>query len=209
MPQDHAKRRPAARKTRRARSNARDNARDKKSPQRYFHGPSFSGGIVLGALLVITTAYLPELLPRVSALAQAEPAGPAIETTTARPPGAQQGTAGSAPQLRFEYPDLLKRFAVPSDPGPYEQPLRKDTEAEPRRILLQAASFRTQAEANQARATILLLNLPATTRPVWVRDEQWFRVTVGPFPTEVQAQRAMTALREQAFAPLWFEGKAT
>lgn len=196
MPQDHAKRRPAARKSRRP--------RDRKAPQRYFHGPSFSGGIVLGALLVITTAYLPELLPRVSALAQARAPAPAIETPAAQPP-AQSGT----PQLRFEYPDLLKRFAVPSDPGPYEQPLRKDTEVEPRHILLQAASFRTQAEANQARATILLLNLPATTRPVWVRDEQWFRVTVGPFPSEVQAQRAMTALREQAFAPLWFEGKAT
>ena len=98
---------------------------------------------------------------------------------------------------------------MPADPSRYRQPLRKDTPEAERSILLQAASFRTQNEADVARARILLMDLPVSTNPVQVKNERWIRVTVGPFPSAVQARRAMTVLREQSYAPLWIELEPT
>ena len=147
---------------------------------------------------------MPELLPRLSALT----AGTASRDPASAPLPELQPPR-ERPNLRFEYPDLLSQSDVPADPSRYRQPLRKDTPEAERSILLQAASFRTQNEADVARARILLMDLPVSTNPVQVKNERWIRVTVGPFPSAVQARRAMTVLREQSYAPLWIELEPT
>ena len=162
-----------------------------KAPTVRFHAPSFSGGIIIGAALVLIMAYLPEL----TAL---RPEGPSDDVTS----------ASTTPQqtLRFEYEDILRNAEVTTTPGTYEQAqqetLGKDTE-----LYLQAASFRTQEEANKLRAELLLLNLPATTDAVDLANGRWIRVNVGPFDSAVQATRAMTELRTRSIAPLWIKRK--
>lgn len=228
MQQDFAKRRGGKSKTR---APARSQGRNKRStssprasggravaPSRYFHGPSFSGGIVLGAIVVIGTAYLPEFLPsllqrganlteRASAAIEAR-----AESETAGQSAAEQ-TANTAPPasstLRFDFEEMLTKNTVKAEPEKYYDPEQQRDAPTTKEILLQAASFRTEQEANALRAELLLMDLPVATASVELASGRWIRVTVGPFASAVQANRAVTALREQAISPIWIERKAT
>jgi len=70
-----------------------------------FHAPSFAVGLMLGAAIVLTTAYLPEYL------AQSEPA----------PLAAQPGPRPTQPEprpLTFEFDTLLRSGSAPILPDP-------------------------------------------------------------------------------------------
>ena len=70
-----------------------------------FHGPSFATGALVGAAIVILTAYGPELLQ-----VQDSPADTAkTDTSDAQP-------------LQFTFPDALKHSEVAPDPEPYAVP---------------------------------------------------------------------------------------
>jgi hypothetical protein len=152
-----------------------------------FHAPSFSAGVVMGAVVVLGAAYLPELM------STGEPA--------AQPPAA--GVADPRPALTFEFDDLLRNSRVTADPEPYlsaPAPEGRDVKEE---ILLQAASFRSRDDAERLRAALLLMDLPATTSSITLNNGAWYRVTVGPFDSRVKAERALTRLREKDIAAIW------
>lgn len=208
MPQDFAKRRGAQPKNRRNSPDRRTRT-TKVTPRRYFHGPSFSGGVVLGAIVVIGTAYLPELLPSLLQRGAALANNTSVGTTNTVASSEPAAAVIERPKLRFEFDEMLKRDVVRADPERYYDPEAQHDAPASKEILLQAASFRTQAEANELRAELLLMDLPAATSPVELASGRWIRVTVGPFASQVLAQRAMTALRKQSIAPLWIERNAT
>lgn len=152
-----------------------------------FHAPSFSAGVIMGALVVLGAAYLPELS--------------SSETTAGPPPAA--GAPENRPTLTFEFDDLLRNGQVTADPGPYvsePEPAGGDAQEE---IVLQAASFRSRDDAERLRAALLLLDLPATTSAISLDNGAWHRVTVGPFQSRVKAERALTRLRERDIAAIW------
>jgi len=159
-----------------------------KSPVRrtLFHAPSFSAGVVLGAVIVLGAAYLPEFL-----------GGSEVSSTPTREPAAEY-----RPQLTFEFDDLLKNSRINADPEPYRSE-PETTTADGEQIVLQAASFRAQDDAERLRAALLLMDLPAATSDINLSNGQWYRVTVGPFDSEVKAQRALTRLRENDIAAIW------
>ena len=68
--------------------------------------------------------------------------------------------------------------------------------------MLQAASFRSREDAERLRAALLLMDLPAATEAKSLSSGHWYRVTVGPFDSPVQAQRALTRLREKDIAAI-------
>jgi hypothetical protein len=150
-----------------------------------FHAPSFSAGVVMGAVVVLSAAYLPEFMG----------SGPsAAEPQTA-------AAAEAPPRLTFEFDDLLRNSRVIADPEPY----RSEPQAPPgqaQEIMLQAASFRSREDAERLRAALLLMDLPAATEARTLSSGHWYRVTVGPFDTPVQAQRALTQLREKDIAAI-------
>lgn len=151
-----------------------------------FHAPSFSAGVVMGAVIVLGAAYLPELL-----------GGSEASSTPAREPAVE-----SRPQLTFEFDDLLKNSRITADPEPYRSEPETAT-ADGEQIVLQAASFRSMDDAERLRAALLLMDLPAATSGIKLSNGQWYRVTVGPFDSEVRAQRALTRLRENDIAAIW------
>ncbi|MEM1433879.1 MAG: SPOR domain-containing protein [Pseudomonadota bacterium] len=161
-----------------------------------FHAPSFSGGIILGALLVLVVAYLPELTGLLSDR-EGRTAEAASSTST-------NAAAPAEPTIRFEFEELLSSSEVTTAAGRYA-----DADDDVSELYLQAASFRTQEEADRLRADLLLLNLPTSTSPVDLADGRWIRVTVGPFRSPVHANRAMTTLRNRNIAPIWIKRKAT
>ena len=150
-----------------------------------FHGPSFSFGAVIGAGVILFALYAPDFLGTSGA-----------DRPVAREPEPPK------PAMRFEFPDLLKESNVSVDPEPYAVP-EPDPAAEPASFSIQAASFRNEDEADRLRASLLLRDLPATTEGRRVDGERWYRVVVGPFERRVEAERAMTALREQRLSAIW------
>ena len=187
------------RSARKASGKRKNSSRRGQKPQRtVFHGPSFSGGVLFGGLLVLTGAYLPDLMPHLLPDSNAPEAAATVEQ------------ANAAPTVRFVFDDLLRNNEVSSDPSVYVgQPSEGSaTDIEPEEYLLQAASFRSVDEANALRARLLLLDLPAATDSVALNTGRWYRVTVGPFESKSAAQRAMTALRERNISPMWIKRKA-
>ncbi len=171
---------------------ARSTRRGRASPvnRTLFHAPSFSAGMVMGAVVVLGAAYLPELL-----------GGPAGGSSTPAPAAAAPA-ADQAPKLTFEFDDLLRNSRVVADPEPYRsEPEPASSAGE--EIMLQAASFRSAEDAERLRAALLLMDLPAATSAISLSNGRWYRVTVGPFDSQVKAKRAMTRLREQNIAAIW------
>jgi cell division protein FtsN len=80
---------------------------------------------------------------------------------------------------------------------------RETPPAERETFTLQAASFRSRDDADRLRATLLLLDLPATTTISSLPSGVWYRVTVGPFDDRGQAESALSRLRENNISAIW------
>jgi cell division protein FtsN len=174
---------PASKRARpgaKARSSRTTPTRSKKSAG--FHGPSFSSGAIFGAIVVLLAAYLPEWIG-------AEP-GVSGET---------ESTSLIKPQVTFEFPDLLKDSEIQVDTSAYEGS-PTDPAAKPTSFRVQAASFRDESDANALRANLILLNLTATVETSTSSTGEWHRVVLGPFDRRVDANRALTKLREQGIS---------
>jgi cell division protein FtsN len=66
-------------------------------------------------------------------------------------------------------------------------------------FFLQAGSFRKQPEAEKVRAQIILLGQDVRVENVTVRDEDWYRVLVGPFANREQLGQAQKTLSASGF----------
>ena len=152
----------------------------KKSPT--FHGPSFSSGAIFGAFVVLLAAYLPEWM-----------ASDASDTAPAT------AESREAPKVTFEFPDLLKNGEIKVDTSPY-QPSKPAKAGEGAVYRVQAASFLDEGDANEMRARLILLNLPAVVEVNDSSTGTWHRVILGPFERRVDANRALTKLREQGIS---------
>ncbi len=185
MPKDFANRPKSKQKSRsngpRPRAKPAQRKRKKAAAKTLFHGASFSAGIVLGIVLAVLGAYAPQLFE--DELKQIS-----------------ERREQASPVLRFEFDKLLRDSEVVTDPGIYSIP--KDNAGVKTEYLLQAASFRNQDDAEGLRATLLLLGLPTNSYRVQLESGSWFRVLVGPFSTQLQAQRAMTRLRKENISAL-------
>jgi cell division septation protein DedD len=187
MSKDFANRKPAPKRLGKAvRKQATGQALDsraksgsrKQQARTVFHGPSFSAGAVLGAAIVLLTAYLPDMF--VSTVEEAVD----LEPIEPRAP------------VKFEFDTRLRSAEVHSDPNTYANDTNPNPDVD-MEYLIQAASFRIMGDAESLRAQLVATDLPAQTSAVMVGSKPWFRVTVGPFSSQVAAGRAMTRLREQ------------
>ncbi|MBA1279779.1 MULTISPECIES: SPOR domain-containing protein [Pseudomonadaceae] len=66
-------------------------------------------------------------------------------------------------------------------------------------FFLQAGSFRKQQEAEKVRAQIILLGQDVRVENVTVRDEDWYRVLVGPFANREQLGQAQKTLSASGY----------
>lgn len=154
----------------------------KTAPRMTFHAPSFSAGIVLGALLLGFAMYTPELL----------------ESHLPATPEQQ----AEADNFKFEFHSLLANSRVTT-----ERAIYPDATAAPQvaqHWFLQAGSFRRSADAERLTAELLLVDMPAAMSTVTLDDGPWYRVTVGPFTSKKDSQRSMTRLRQLDISALLF-----
>lgn len=136
---------------------------------------------MLGIVLAVLGAYAPELFEE-----------ELVQFTEQRKPRAS---------ISFEFDQILSNSEVVSDPRIYLSPNDADPD-KPVEYLLQAASFRNQDDAEVMRVKLLLMDLPTNSYRVQLENGTWFRVLTGPFSTQIQAQRAMTRLRQHNISAL-------
>jgi len=165
----HPRRKPAPRRRPASKAKSRNNTG--------FNAPSFSAGAVFGAALVLVASYAPEIFQE--------------SVTSIR--GPQNDTV--AP-VTFEFDRILENDVVLTDPDAYPAEFAEESGGAPPEYMLQAASFPRREDAEALRANLLMLNLPVQTNRVEIASGIWFRVTVGPFDSQVKARRALTRLRE-------------
>lgn len=156
--------------------------------------------VVLGLLLGAFVVFLWHLweLRQDGAARPATTAGAAAGAKSGD--GGKAGGSGAAPAAeddskRFEFYTLLPNQEVMpgSKPAP-AQPEARPEAAGPA-ILLQAGSFRSEAEADKRRAAILMLGMPVKVVKVGKDGEPWYRVVVGPFQGKAAADGARASLK--------------
>ena len=128
-----------------------------------------------------------------------QPGGPPVAVTVTAPPASDApvptapvpGTAGTAAEtadsegMRFDFYDILPRFEVvlpetelearPDDPEDTGTVLE-----EPGRYVLQAGSFRVEADAERMRANLALLGIESRIQRVTIDTDDYHRVRIGP-----------------------------
>jgi len=143
-------------------------------------------GCVLGAFIMFLMR-LSELDPvrRVN-----DPKSPPSSTQTK----AKETTKPAEP--RFDFYDLLKetQVSVPKFSQTKEQQ-QQAIEAQAQEYILQVASFKHRADAEQLKVELILLNLDAEIEQAKIRNgETWNRVLVGPFSSRSQLAKARSTL---------------
>ncbi|HEX4869240.1 MAG TPA: SPOR domain-containing protein [Moraxellaceae bacterium] len=155
--------------------------------------------LVLGLLAGLFVAFLWHLWEL------KKDARPPVATTEAQPAAgtgkaggnsADAAGPGKAAEPRFEFYTLLPNQEVMpgSKPAPAQPAARGDEDGPA--FLLQAGSFKSEAEADRRRASILMLGMPVKVVKVPVKPgEAWYRVMVGPFKGKDAAASARASLK--------------
>jgi cell division protein FtsN len=139
--------------------------------------------------------------PQTAASAPKSPANGKAPATDKKPEPAKP----APDEKRFEFYTLLpsQQQVVPGKKsGSTTPPPPKAPQQEPAYVL-QAGSFKSEAEADKRRATILMLGLPVKIVKVPVKPgETWYRVVVGPFAGKTAAQSARASLHSNGVEAL-------
>ncbi len=125
-----------------------------------------------------------------------QPAGPPVAVTVTAPPTAETpppvapatGTAAETADsegMRFEFYDMLPRFEVvlpetESGARPDDPAVTGTVLEEPGRYVLQAGSFRAEADAERMRASLALLGIQSRIQRVTIDTDDYHRVRIGP-----------------------------
>jgi len=176
---------------------SRSNARRKSTEPRVPAWVWLFTGCVLGAFIMFLMR-LSELDPvqRVaekSTEAEAQPSStqkPAKKTTSEKP--------------RFDFYEILRdtKVTVP-DFKELKKNERDKPPAQPQEYILQVASFKNAADAEQLKVELILLNMQASIETVRIRNgETWHRVLVGPFSSRSLMDRARATLVENRYESL-------
>jgi cell division protein FtsN len=112
---------------------------------------------------------------------------------------AQQQQA--APKPNYEFYQLLEEQEVKVDKVEEYVSTPKGT---PKKYVyrLQAASFRSQADADRLRAELILQGMSAYLESSTVKDSTWYRVYVGPFNDRSKMNKAQDELVQRNISPL-------
>lgn len=112
----------------------------------------------------------------------------------------------SSSETQFDFFTLLPEREVIV---PEEQPRDEPADAEQYHYILQAGSFKTNADADRRRAELLLLGLEAKIEAVQANGDTWHRVYVGPFTSRSKLSKARSTLISEGIETLLLKRKIT
>ena len=181
MTRDYARRTPKAPARRQRTRPSSGKRRSKPASSHSFSAPSFSAGVILGAVLMLLASLAPRAFEEAESVVRQGMAAPAGEI-----------------EIEFDFPELLEEDTVEVDPNAYpvEFP-EEDPAAGPRVYMIQAASLKEASRASTLTAELEAAGLAARWDRVDLPSGVWFRVMVGPIEGTVEATRALTELRRR------------
>lgn len=187
-------------------------------------GGAFKGilyGLILGLVIAAAVAWWFNRMPSpfidktgTTAQTPAKPADAAAPATPAAPaPVNAQGENGQPialpgkpgdppPEKRFQFPDILSGKtdgttppAKPAVDTGKPADAAKAAEA-PTGFYLMAGSFQKPSDAEAQKANLALVGFDATVQKAVIGEKVWYRVKVGPFKRQDDANRARNELKE-------------
>ena len=142
-------------------------------------------------------------------------AQPAAETSTTAPaavnaqgengqPIALPGKPGDpVPEKRFQFPDILSgktdgTTAPAAKPADASKPAEaaKAAAEPPAGFYLMAGSFQKPSDAEAQKANLALIGFDASVQKAVIGEKVWYRVKIGPFKRQDDANRARNELKE-------------
>lgn len=121
-----------------------------------------------------------------------------VDTQAARPVAPTEEALPKLPEEEWEYIKTLPGYEVEVDVQAQEK--------SDKRYLMQCASFRTRAQAEEMKAKIAFQGLEALIRQSTGSNGDWFRVILGPFESKRDAEKAKHSLRKVNIATcqIWY-----
>lgn len=121
-----------------------------------------------------------------------------VDTQAARPVAPTEEALPELPEEEWEYIKTLPGYEVEVEV--------KEQEKSDKRYLMQCASFRTRAQAEEMKAKIAFQGLEAIIRHSTGSNGDWFRVILGPFESKRDAEKAKHSLRKVNIATcqIWY-----
>jgi len=148
---------------------------------------SFASGFLLGLLSGVTLVGLLVWLPG------QEAATPNVNAVISPDPGVSEPDLDT---IDWSFYDLFPKAEVATVSG-YQS--ARDPEAAPSIYHLQTGSFGSPRDADERRAALLLLGLPAFVEPKIIGEKTWYRVLVGPVSSETDLNRVQMLLATNDF----------
>ena len=121
-----------------------------------------------------------------------------VDTEIARPVAPTEEALPELPEEEWEYIRTLPGYEVEVDVEAQEK--------SDKRYLMQCASFRTRAQAEEMKAKIAFQGLEALIRHSSGSSGDWFRVILGPYESKRDAEKAKHSLRKVNIATcqIWY-----
>ena len=121
-----------------------------------------------------------------------------VDTEIARPVAPTEEALPELPEEEWEYIRTLPGYEVEVDVEAQEKT--------DKRYLMQCASFRTRAQAEEMKAKIAFQGLEALIRHSSGSNGDWFRVILGPYESKRDAEKAKHSLRKVNIATcqIWY-----
>ena len=203
----------------------RHSSRDRERPSGGGAFKGILYGLMLGLVIAAAVAWWFNRMPSpfidktggTASQAPAKPAGdaakPASESTPGPAPVNAQGENGQpialpgkpgdpVPEKRFQFPDILSgktdgTTAAPAKPvdGSKTTEVAKPVDV-PTGFYLMAGSFQKPTDAEAQKANLALIGFDASVQKAVIGEKVWYRVKIGPFKRQDDANRARNELKE-------------
>ena len=181
-------------------------------------------GLVLGLVIAAAVAWWFNRMPspfidKTATSGSATPAKPAVTTTAPSAPETAPAPVANAsgengqpialpgkpgdpvPEKRFQFPDLLSGKTDGTTPPAKSPDAAKTTDAAksveaPAGFYLMAGSFQKPSDAEAQKANLALIGFDASVQKAVIGEKVWYRVKIGPFKRQDDANRARNELKE-------------
>ena len=180
MTQDFAKK---------SRSKVSSRATPLSAGKRPFSLATFLTGLMAGAFITF-----------LAALWYLKPAGSILANHQEKP---KAETQAKAEEMEWDFYEIFPKLVVPIVQEYTEN--GKKAIIDRSRWILQAGSFQDSIDADQRRATLILMGLDASIQEVNVAGANWHRVIVGPLDSQLERNRAQNKLAQVEISTIYIK----
>ena len=169
-----------------------DFAKKRRSTESVRHPPPSAARERTFSLATFITGFLGgALITFLATLEYLKPAGDILATDEERPKAEPHA---SVEEMQWDFYEIFPKLVVPVIEE-YTKTSKKAIDDRSRWIL-QAGSFKDSIDADQRRATLILMGLDVSIEEVKVAGDDWHRVMVGPFDSQLERNRAQNKLAQ-------------